>query len=360
MKNMNGYYDFSGQKFGYPLSLSINGFSQNIFARQSSLEISYVLQGTYEAVTEHFSCTLKEHEMIVIAPYDIHMVSIKDEEDKGLILTIHIDFSRMAEAMVGDPAMSFCSSIFTKDKNSKIYFSLKRKIGELIKMLMKEKSNLLQLNVLMAELVFLSAVKEQPSMEELPLQSEQQENYMKAIRYIDEHCKEPLSLGDVAQQLSFSPSYTSKLLKKYTGIPFIKYLSYVRVRNSLESLLEGKEQIEEIALDCGMANGKAYTTTFKELYGILPSAYRKQFQHNLRYNEHRNDQKMELSEEQTQFLMHLFEEHREILYEDEKILIWKENNMLCCESKETWKKVEWEPEGKFKIHFDEKRIYNEG
>lgn len=31
MKDMNGYYDFSGQKFGYPLSLSINGFSQNVF-----------------------------------------------------------------------------------------------------------------------------------------------------------------------------------------------------------------------------------------------------------------------------------------------------------------------------------------
>lgn len=360
MKNMNGYYDFSGQKFGYPLSLSINGFSQNVFARQSSLEISYVLQGTYEAVTEHFSCTLKEREMIVIAPYDIHMVSIKNEEDNGLILTIHVDFSRMTESMVGDPVMSFRSGIFTKDKNSKIYFSLRRKIGELVKMLMKEKSNLLQLNVLMAELVFLSAVKEQLSMEELPLQSEQQENYMKAIRYIDEHCREPLSLGDVAQQLSFSPSYTSKLLKKYTGIPFIKYLSYVRVRNSLELLLEGKEQIEKIALDCGMANGKAYTATFKELYGVLPSAYRKQFQHNLRYNEHRKNQKMELNQEQTQFLMHLIEDHREILYEDEQVLIWKEDDIICCEPKETCRKMEWDSEGKFMIHFDKKKIYDKG
>ena len=31
MKDMNGYYDFSGQKFGYPLSLSINGFSQMFY-----------------------------------------------------------------------------------------------------------------------------------------------------------------------------------------------------------------------------------------------------------------------------------------------------------------------------------------
>ena len=28
MQNINYYYDFSGQKFGYPLSLSINSFNK--------------------------------------------------------------------------------------------------------------------------------------------------------------------------------------------------------------------------------------------------------------------------------------------------------------------------------------------
>lgn len=60
MQNMNYYYDFSGQKFGYPLSLSINGFDRQVFSRQTSLELSYVLKGEYEAITEHFSCPVKE------------------------------------------------------------------------------------------------------------------------------------------------------------------------------------------------------------------------------------------------------------------------------------------------------------
>ena len=38
MQNMNYYYDFSGQKFEYPLSLSINQFDRQVFSRQSSLE----------------------------------------------------------------------------------------------------------------------------------------------------------------------------------------------------------------------------------------------------------------------------------------------------------------------------------
>lgn len=52
MQNMNYYYDFSGQKFEYPLSLSINQFDRQVFSRQSSLEISYVLKGSYEVITE--------------------------------------------------------------------------------------------------------------------------------------------------------------------------------------------------------------------------------------------------------------------------------------------------------------------
>ena len=47
MQNMKYYYDFSGQKFGYPLSLSINSFSRQVFYRHSSLEITYVLKGEY-------------------------------------------------------------------------------------------------------------------------------------------------------------------------------------------------------------------------------------------------------------------------------------------------------------------------
>ena len=90
---MNYYYDFSGQKFNYPLSLSINSFDRQVFSRQSSLEISYVLKGEYEALSDHFTRIIKEHELVMIAPDDIHMIR-KIGEGEHVILTIHVDFSR--------------------------------------------------------------------------------------------------------------------------------------------------------------------------------------------------------------------------------------------------------------------------
>ncbi len=345
MQNMDLYYDFSGQKFGYPLSLSINGFSRNIFSRQSSLEISYVLKGSYEAVTTNFSCILNERDMIVIAPYDIHMLHKKDQNDTGIILTIHIDFSRMADSMVGNLHAGFSTAVCTETRNRESYLQLRNKIGELAAELMAQSNDLYHMNVIMMELLRITASPKSFSVDELPLHTEYHENYMKAIKYIDLHYKENLTLGEIASQLSFSPSYTSKLMKRYTGIPFVKYLAYVRVRASLETLLEGRESIEKIALDYGLPSSKAYTEVFRELYGIVPSAYRKQFQKNMKYSKGGENQKMVLDQQHKQLLQHLIEKTEDILYENEQLAIRKEGDDLVVTVGKGRVQIDPAPEG---------------
>ena len=337
MQNMNFYYDFSGQKFDYPLSLSINSFSRHTFSKQDCLEISYVLQGKYEVVTSHFSEALKEKDLVVIAPDEIHM--LRPVQD-GIILTIHIDFSRMNDSMSGKYKERFNTDLYRTDRNRKAYMRLRNKIGELVKELMNEHQDLYHMNVIMMEMLYITS--SQISFD-LPLHTTHHENYMKAIQYIDAHFREDITLTQIAQQLSFSPSYTSKLMKKYMGIPFVKYLAYVRVRASLESLLEGRESIEKIAFECGMPNSKAYTTTFKELYGILPSAYRKQFQQNMKYSQTNEKQKMILDQDQKNLLQHLVEE--EIVYEEGNVEIKKRANEMILKVSHSQLKIETAPDG---------------
>ncbi len=345
MQNMDLYYDFSGQKFGYPLSLSINGFSRNIFSRQSSLEISYVLQGTYEAVTTDFSYILNERDMVVIAPYDIHMLHKKNPNDTGIILTLHIDFSRMADSMVGDLHTGFRTAVCTETRNREVYCRLRNKLGELASELMNQSNDLYHMNVIMMEILRITSSPKSFSVDDLPLHTDYHENYMKAIKYVDRHYKENLTLGEIANQLSFSTSYTSKLMKRYTGIPFVKYLAYVRVRASLEALLEGRESIEKIALDYGMPSSKAYTEVFRELYGIVPSAYRKQFQKNMKYSTSGESQKMVLDEEQKKLLRHLAEVQEETLYKNEQLSIRKEGENLILTIAKGRIQIDTAPEG---------------
>ena len=337
MQNMEFYYDFSGQKFGYPLSLSINGFSRNIFSKQSSLEISYVLKGSYEVMTTRFSTVLQENEMVVIAPDEIHRLRPKDE---GTILTIHIDFSRMNDSMAGDYHNRFHTDVYSLSKNGKEYIRLKKQMKELVQELMKDRQDFYHLNVIVMEIMYVASLQ---IPFDLPLHTEYHENYMKAIKYIDQHYREDITLSQIAQQLSFSISYTSKLMKKYMGIPFVKYLAYVRVRASLESLLEGRESIEKIALDCGMPNSKAYTMTFKELYGILPSVYRKQFQQNMKYSTSCQKQKMILDEEQKILLKEILNMD-EIIYEMDHVKIMQQPQQMVLRVSNSKVEVEMTPE----------------
>lgn len=333
MQNMNYYYDFSGQKFGYPLSLSINSFNRVIFSRTKSLEICYVLKGKYEVVTEHFLGHINERELVLIAPDEIHKVC-KHASRECVILTIHIDFSRLPPAMVGDVKESFASMLCTEEHHPELLKAFKKCISRLIRHLHSGDYNLFELNKLMMELISIASDSKRYPIEKLPLLSDYNENYMKAICFIDRHYSEDIHLEDVARALNFSISYTSKLLKKYTQIPFVKYLSYVRIRASLEALLEGKRSIERIAQECGMPNTKAYTNAFKELYGILPSAYRKQFIRNMKYNDENLDQEMLLDDEQILLLSHLLEEDENILFEDETIRMVRIENGYLAEMKQ--------------------------
>ncbi|MDU5108960.1 MAG: helix-turn-helix domain-containing protein [Clostridium sp.] len=329
MQNMKYYYDFSGQKFGYPLSLSINSFSRQVFSRHSSLEIAYVLKGEYEVTTENFSHIIKEHELVIIAPNDIHIIRPNSREE-NVILTIHIDFSLFPAAMIGEIKNSYESIICTDNNNLKLLKKLKFQIGKLAGVLLRGNNNLFELNTIMMEIVYITSNHMQYPIERLPIQSIHRENYIKAIQYIDRHYQEDLRLSDVANTLMFSISYTSKLFKKYTGIPFVKYVALVRVRESIESLLEGKKSIEQIAADCGMPNSKAYTTAFKELYGIVPSNYRKKFVNNIKFNEDKREELMYLDYNQRQLLQHLLEESENIIYENNGIKIeMKEGHILC-------------------------------
>ena len=352
MQNMEFYYDFSGQKFGYPLSLSINSFSRAVFSRQTSLEISYVLKGRYEAITSSFSHVLKEREMILIAPYEIHMLKKLDEN--SIILTLHIDFSRMSDSMSGDSRNAFQTAICTENRNRQSYIAIKRKLGALLSLLMNDRDDIYRMNVLMTEMIYIASKRRNFSMEELPLKTDQHENYMKAIRYIDQHYQEDLSLASIADQLSFSLSYTSKIMKKYTGIPFVKYLSYVRVRASLEALLEGRDSIEKISEDSGMPSSKAYSTAFKELYGISPSSYRKMFQRNLKYSEEPTEKKMSLEEDQKELIRHLVEEAEENIYESKDINVKQDGKEYLIKLKDSNVAIDTDKDGNLLLHITRK------
>lgn len=96
-----------------------------------------------------------------------------------------------------------------------------------------------------------------------------------AIRYIDTHYQEDISLDMVATKIGISPFYLSRLIKQIKGIAFVEYLTDVRIRKAKVIALETELSIAEIAFKCGYSNISYFYKVFKKATGETIGEYRK-------------------------------------------------------------------------------------
>lgn len=98
---------------------------------------------------------------------------------------------------------------------------------------------------------------------------------LQAVRIINECFFDPITLSSVAHSLSISPQYLSQVFKSEVGINFSHFLSDVRLRWAAHLLTETKDSITSICGRCGYQNFSHFLRSFKNRFGISPSAYRK-------------------------------------------------------------------------------------
>ncbi len=97
-----------------------------------------------------------------------------------------------------------------------------------------------------------------------------------ALRYIEEHYNEKLSVPEVAQLFALSPSYFRYLFKSITMQTFVEYLNNIRILKACELLCRTDRKVLDISLDTGFNNIKHFNEVFKNATGLTPLQYRKQ------------------------------------------------------------------------------------
>lgn len=95
-----------------------------------------------------------------------------------------------------------------------------------------------------------------------------------ALRYIDEHIHEPITLSDVANHVHFSQSRFSVKFSQIVGEPFSKYLAKERIQKATELLKQNPFlKVYEVAEMVGYTNARYFGTLFKKTMGITPLQY---------------------------------------------------------------------------------------
>lgn len=99
----------------------------------------------------------------------------------------------------------------------------------------------------------------------------------KAVEYIQNNYMKDISISQLANYIGLNRSYLSSLFKQFLNTSPHKYLSHYRINKACEFLKDKSFSIAEVANMSGYSDPVVFQKFFKNIMGISPNKYRKNF-----------------------------------------------------------------------------------
>ena len=100
----------------------------------------------------------------------------------------------------------------------------------------------------------------------------------KIRNYIHANCFDcSFSLQDAAESVSMTVSRLSSFYKKMTGTYLVDYVSSIRLTKARQLLEKTDMPIKEISLQVGYSNPSSFIRRFRQMTGMSPGDYRRNF-----------------------------------------------------------------------------------
>jgi len=96
----------------------------------------------------------------------------------------------------------------------------------------------------------------------------------RVAQYIQDNVQRELRLAELSAVVHMSPYHFARLFKRSTGVPPHRFLVRHRIDEARALLAAHTVPIAEIARSVGFRTPSHFTTTFRRLTGMTPSAYR--------------------------------------------------------------------------------------
>ena len=100
----------------------------------------------------------------------------------------------------------------------------------------------------------------------------------RAVRYIDKHYHETLTLEQISEKFNISLSHLCRQFKRITGTPFTEYVTRKRIDRACILLRETQLPIAQIGEQVGYPDYFYFNKVFKKVRGVSPSVFRREKQ----------------------------------------------------------------------------------
>lgn len=93
--------------------------------------------------------------------------------------------------------------------------------------------------------------------------------------YIQEHFREKITLGILAEKFHLSEKYVSRYFVESFRLPFSNYVMHLRLTEARKLLETTELPVTDVAFQAGFANVSYFIRLFKDTYGTSPQKYRR-------------------------------------------------------------------------------------
>ena len=241
-------------------------------------EFCYVVKGSACMSVDNRVIRLEENQMIFHKPMEFH--SLRTDSDKQTVLLI-VSFS-----VEGTFMDYFCDKTFTPNHGTKQDIS---KIINYLKTLcrpyeddfiptayldkMNESPTGIKAFRNSIENILISLSDEGATRVQV-VKNNETEIYTNALKVINEHVYDKLTVENLAKKCNVSSAYLKKIFAKYNGLGIHEYILQNKISIAKQMLSEG-ETVTYIADILGFSSQNYFSTAFKRETGFSPSEYTK-------------------------------------------------------------------------------------
>lgn len=108
----------------------------------------------------------------------------------------------------------------------------------------------------------------------------QKKSMLPVKEYLDQNYKEKISLDKLAEHFFVNKYYMTRLFKEQYGVSINTYIQQIKITKAKQLLRFTDTTIENIGVECGIGEPHYFSRMFKQIEGVTPSEYRRQWKAN--------------------------------------------------------------------------------
>ncbi len=235
-----------------------------------AIEIFLVAEGELEFFLNNRLCPLKAPDFVIVNSNEIHSITALTP---NRTIVVQIPFSCFSHYLApGDYG-------FFSRQSEEYNLLLVHLIARIYQVYQQKKyAYELEVQSLFFRLVHLLVTRfmENEQNPESIRQKRQLDKLSDITDYIKKNYDQNISLESVADHFGFSPTYLSRMFRKYADISYKAYVLDLRTEHGRREMINTDHSLNDIALNNGFPNSRAFAKAFRKRYGCLPSEYRAQ------------------------------------------------------------------------------------